>query len=415
MERLSLSDIAPGMLLVEDLTGPGGRILLAKGTVLTAGHLARLAEWGIDRLAVAAPKSAPSSEPPQGASFTLQAAAFVDHFFQFTSSHHPVAARLRLWCQDRLARRLAEGLTLGAPSDGLGAAAENPAYPDLFLRDEGGPADLVQDTVHLASFPDIYFRILEVIDSPASSASQVAEVVGKDQSLAARLLKLVNSPYYGFARKIDSVTRAVTLVGTRELATLAAGVAAIQVFKDVPPELMDMKTFWTEAVSAGVLCRLIASESRAAASERFFVAGLLSSIGRLVILVELPFAAAQALIYSLANSVPLYLAERETLGFDQAAVAGELFARWRFPEALSDMVVHQYEPMTASAPREAACLHLAVCLASTLAVSRGRRVVVPDLSQPAWESLEISAEAVPGLLDRAETRMAEILSVFIEA
>jgi len=113
--------------------------------------------------------------------------------------------------------------------------------------------------------------------------------------------------------------------------------------------------------------------------------------------------------------VPLYLAERETLGFDQAAVAGELFARWRFPEALSDMVVHQYEPMTASAPREAACLHLAVCLASTLAVSRGRRVVVPDLSQPAWESLEISAEAVPGLLDRAETRMAEILSVFIEA
>ena len=109
---------------------------------------------------------------------------------------------------------LARSLAAGEP-----LPVDPPPHPraesmgDLFFRAEGGARDIVGSEVKLVSFPDIYFKIRQILDSPTSSAAQVADVISKDTSLTAKLLKLVNSPFYGLPQRIDSISRAVMVIG----------------------------------------------------------------------------------------------------------------------------------------------------------------------------------------------------------
>ncbi len=108
------------------------------------------------------------------------------------------------------------------------------------------------------------------MESPSSSAKDIAEVVSTDVALSTKLLKLVNSPLFGLTQKVDSIERAVSYVGEEELSNLALGITAIRYFKDIPPELIDMQTFWRHSLSCGIFAKLIASNYKDMSDETFF-------------------------------------------------------------------------------------------------------------------------------------------------
>lgn len=409
MGKRPLEELNPGVVVAADVV-VNGRVLLAKGAALSEASLKALANRGVGEVDVV---EEAGQETPIDEATLNQSEGFAAHFFQFVNHRHPLFEQLYIWCVESLARKLVAGLTIPEPEHYLGVSAENPPYPDAFLRDEGGPEALVGADVPWASFPDAYYRILQVLDSPNSSASQVAEVISQDQSLAARLLKLVNSPFFGFSQRIDAITRAVILVGTKELATLAAGVAVIQVFKDVPPSLLDMRAYWTESLTTAVVTRQLVAESMGGGSESYFVAGLIATIGRLVALLRLPYAVGQAMLYSLANGVPLHIAERECLGFDQSKVTNLLLKLWRYPDSLRDIISRQYSPGLADDLKGAACLHVAQVVGAVMEVARGRMVVVPDLDPTAWTLLGLTPETVVRLTSEGQERVDEIVGVFL--
>ena len=101
------------------------------------------------------------------------------------------------------------------------------------------------------------------------------------------------------------MTRAVAIVGTRELSTLALGVAAVQYFNDIPSEYVDMKSFWRHSVACGVYARLMASEKIGVSEERLFVSGLLHDLGKLVLFRQVPLSARNAIELALAKKIPL--------------------------------------------------------------------------------------------------------------
>jgi putative nucleotidyltransferase with HDIG domain len=290
-------------------------------------------------------------------------------------------AEARRLCASRLERLAAEGWSPPpAPAPVQEDSAGEPASAD----------DMLSREIPLTAFPDVYFRVRAAIDSPFSTSIQIAEVVGRDTSITAKLLRIVNSPLYGFPARIESLPRAISMIGVESLCTLALGISALEAFKGVPRTLMDMKSFWTHSVAVGVMARLIARRVGEAPLERYFVAGMLHDIGRLVLFRQAPGLAAGALARSLSGVVALVQAERELLGFDHAVLGGRLLAAWNLPAALVDLVLNHHLPGRAENPRGAAIIHLADFLSSSMLYGLPVSAALPPLDNGALEVLSLS-------------------------
>ena len=270
---------------------------------------------------------------------------------------------------ERRAMALKSGMEEPAPRKGSASFARGKKTGGSRVKGGITPSDLVSQELRLASLPDVYYRIMEVINSARSSASHIAEAVSKDTSLVARLLKLVNSAFYGFPSKIDTVPRAVAIIGTKELSTLALGITAVQYFNNIPPDFVDMKNFWTHSVACGVYARLLASEKVGVSEERLFVAGLLHDLGKLVIFRQIPFSAREAMELSEEKGIPVWQAEREVMGFDHSHVGALLLREWRIPAHLEAAVRFHHSPLPSSYSMESSLLNVA----DSLAIAGGRK------------------------------------------
>jgi HD-like signal output (HDOD) protein len=377
------------MTLAADLHGPDGKTVLPKGAVLPASHLQSLRARGVTKALIAQGEEAEGDTTVPQELLEKSENFLTPHFFA-NDLGHPAIEALHGLAVMRLAAALAKGQSL--PAD----IPPNPraeSMSDLFFRTEGGARDIVSSEVKLASFPDIYFKIRRVLDSPTSSAAQVADVISKDTSLSAKLLKLVNSPFYGLPQRIDAISRAVMVIGGQEISTLALGISAINAFKDIPPELLNMRTFWEHSVAVGVFARVLGKAAGHNAAERLFVSGILHDIGRLIIYKKLPHAAVEAIYYAKANQVPLYVAENEVIGFTHPLVGGLLLRAWKFPEPLVANVSCHHKPSACPGNIEPSILHLADIMAVARCISPPARVHGSDpgpggLVQPwAWPTM----------------------------
>ncbi len=220
--------------------------------------------------------------------------------------------------------------------------------------------DLVADHIELVSLPEVCVRIQELADDPDCSLDDFAAVVAHDPSLTARLLKLVNSAFYGFPSRVETVSRAVGLVGILALRNLALATAAVELFTDLPGQRLALFPFWRHSVFCGLVARNLAEAAQVLHGERLFVGGLLHDVGRLLIFSRLPEAAARIQAESDPGDCNPELAERRVLGFDHAEVGGELLLAWMLPQALRESVRHHHRPLAAGDHvLEASLLHLA--------------------------------------------------------
>ena len=123
-------------------------------------------------------------------------------------------------------------------------------------------SDLLKGVVSVSSLPGVYLRLSNVVGDPRSSASDVGRVIADDPGLTARLLRLVNSAMYGFPSKIETVSRAISIVGTQQLQDLALATSVIRLFANMPQELVTMESFWRHSVACGVAARALAGRRR---------------------------------------------------------------------------------------------------------------------------------------------------------
>ena len=222
------------------------------------------------------------------------------------------------------------------------------------------PAELLDGIDRLGSLPEAVVRVNQLIDSPGASLAEIGEVIAHDAALSARLLRLVNSAFYGFPAAIGTVSRAIGLIGTDEVRALVVASTAVSVFAGIDARLVDMNAFWLRSVYCGLVARKVAASRFRRGTETQFLAGLLHDIGRLVLFRRLPGRAAAMLAEAEASGVPLHRIEREALGFTTAEVGAELLERWRLPRQLWEPIRCQHAPGAAHAhPWEAAALHVA--------------------------------------------------------
>ena len=225
---------------------------------------------------------------------------------------------------------------------------------------EGSVVALLDDVEGLVSPPDVCMRLFELIHLPTTGAAEIAQVVSVDPNLTARLLRIANSSFYNFSRKIDTVSRAVTVIGTTELYQLVLSISAVKTFANIPNELVDMETFWRHSVYTGLLARTLAIRANVLHPERLFVAGLMHDLGSLVLYHQRPDSMRDILLVADGDEEVLFQSELERLGFSHAGVAGYMMEQWQLPEALVDAIKWHHQPEMAREARvEAHLLYLA--------------------------------------------------------
>lgn len=272
---------------------------------------------------------------------------------------------------------------------------------------------VLDDLSWLVSPPHVYFRVLELIQANNTSAEDIAEVIRQDPSLTARLLKVVNSSFYSFATRVDTVSRAVAIVGTRSLQLLVTAVCALDTFAKIETNLVSMGTFWRHSFYVGLIARGLARRCRVLHPERLFVAGLLHDIGSLVLYLRAPDVSKRLLVVADGDEEALHRAELKTLGFSHAELGGDLLKSWMLPETLHKAVRCHHTPKRAGVGCfDASIVHVADGLAnrSRLTAFCEQPAEVIAIEAQAWETLtqervELNQEEV---LKEATLQLAEI-------
>lgn len=228
------------------------------------------------------------------------------------------------------------------------------------ITSEDGSRDLayqwIKDISGLVSPPEVCIKLLDLVDSPKSTAHEIGEVISSDPNLAARLLKLVNSSFYNYSGRIDTLSRAIAIVGTRELYSLAVSVSAIRAFSKIPAEIINMDSFWRHSLFCGIIARQLAKRCGILHPERLFVSGLLHDIGALVSFARAPQKARELLMIAEGDEQTLSYVERKEYGFDHAELGGMLAEMWKLPDTLVESISCHHNPMEAICSKQQASI-----------------------------------------------------------
>jgi putative nucleotidyltransferase with HDIG domain len=270
---------------------------------------------------------------------------------------------------------------------------------------------MVEDVSTIHSLPMFYSQLSEAIDHPRSSIGDIAKIISEDQGLTARILKLANSPLFGYFSKIDTITQAVTIIGVLQVRDLALAISVMDVFKGIPEDLVNMEQFWRHSIATGLAARHLATSQREANLERFFVAGILHDIGRLVMYVRIPDLCLELLEECRATGALLYRAERERFSFDHADVGGTLLRRWKIPPCVAEPVGSHHCCKGEQYPRETSILHFADIIAHAMEIGNSGEIFVPELDCAVWQRLDISTYFLPTLVKQVDSSFAQTVSV----
>ena len=203
---------------------------------------------------------------------------------------------------------------------------------------------VIENAKDFVALPEIYSRINEKIDDENSSDVQIGALIAVDPALTSKLLRMVNSAYFGLASPVAEISSAVGLIGRWEVKSLLLG-SAIQNLFDRPDDITFLRQFWKHSVRTGLFARLISYKLQIGESpEVMFTAGMLHDIGRLLIRYQLSEEQQQIEHLIETESIPESAAELQILGFDHTDLGALLIRSWGVPENLSVLVRGHHLP-----------------------------------------------------------------------
>lgn len=276
-------------------------------------------------------------------------------------------------------------------------------------------AKLVQGVDGLVSLPDVFVRINQLLENPHSTVADIAQAVNLDPSFTVRLLRLANSSFYGFSSTIDTVTKAVSLIGTSQIRNLALSTAVSNSFSGLPNSLVSMENFWRHSLYCGLAARKLAKLAGKCDAEAVFTAGLLHDIGELVIFNRLPAQAKEAelLVLDSGDELAMYQAEQEVMGLDHAQVGAALARQWNLPSMLEECIAFHHDVSAAKQyPREVALVHIANILAQMAEVQTFDTSDVAPVAPEAWLLTGLSAEVIAETVRETQAEITEAEKLF---
>lgn len=273
---------------------------------------------------------------------------------------------------------------------------------------------LIRQIGSLPTLPSVIVQVTEKVNNPKTSALDLARTILEDQALTARLLRLVNSPFYGFPRRIATVTEAVTVLGFQPVRNLlfTASVVDLLVTDETPD--FSPTGLWEHSVATAVAAGLLARYARHEDREEVFVAGLLHDVGKLVLFHFAPKEFLHALQAARSEDIAIRAAEQRVFGFTHDQAGRLLAEHWKLPVRLSEAIGYHHRPDLAQVgKREAAIVHAADILARALGLGSGGDDAVPALEQDSWRLLALPGTVLEPLMGELDEQYAEARAILL--
>jgi putative nucleotidyltransferase with HDIG domain len=281
------------------------------------------------------------------------------------------------------------------------------------------PESLVAGVKDLVTLPDVALRISRMVDDPGSSAADIAGEIARDAALTGRLLRIANSPGFGQYGKIATLSRAITVLGVRQVRDLTVGLTAIRAFDGISNTLVTMESFWRHNLLCAVAAGQIAAHRGGRPGESAFVGGLLHDIGQLVIFSRAHDAAREALLMSIdasSDDLSLYQCERKVLGFDHCDVGVALARNWGLPPSLQACIEFHHEPDRATAFKlEVATVHVATAVAVLAEIGSTDPADAPPIAASAMQACGLDAALLARLAQDTRESAAPMLPLLAAA
>lgn len=189
-------------------------------------------------------------------------------------------------------------------------------------------------------------KIIEIVDSPTSSASDLTKVISTDQSLAAKVLKLVNSAFYGFPKKIDTLNHAIVILGFNTIRSLALSISIIEaITKGGVSHRLNYRSLWLHAFGVAIISKELARKGFPNLMEEAFVAGLLHDIGYIIL--DRYFFDSFIVAWNTMETkkCSLFEAEREVNKLTHATIGMILTERWNIPSSIGYSIGNHHNPV----------------------------------------------------------------------
>lgn len=261
--------------------------------------------------------------------------------------------------------------------------------------------DIVSRTTDLPTFPAAALEVMRLTDSATCKAADVADVLARDQALSVRVLRLSNSPYYGVAKTVTSLSEGVVLLGMRTVKNLAMVAATYPwMSKPVTPYGLGPMELWNHSFGTALGAQTVAKLCGKCDSQLAFTAGLLHDIGKVALSIWMDKKLKAIVLYAESEGIPFDAAERKVLGYDHCEVGEHLGRKWNLPDEILLAIRYHHAPDDCEEYHPVVdCVHLGNYLTMAMGFGLGGEGLQYALADSCFERLEIKPDDLDQITD----------------
>ena len=264
-------------------------------------------------------------------------------------------------------------------------------------RDPALLQKVVERSPDLPTLPSVVVKVQKALTNPHVSAAQVGDIISEDQALTARTLRIVNSAFYGFPQKINSVTRATVILGFNKVREVLLATSIFESFKKGGPQSFDLPAFWIHSLGVALASQAVAKQLKLPGAEDAFVAGLLHDVGKVVESQSLKPEFEEVCALVKKEGILMVRAEERVMQLNHTSVGRWMVERWNFPPNLVAPIRFHHSPALAREHKDLVhAVHLGDILARALELGNGGDSRIPEIDPEVWKQNSLSLP----LLDR---------------
>ncbi|MDP3830723.1 MAG: HDOD domain-containing protein, partial [Ignavibacteriaceae bacterium] len=243
----------------------------------------------------------------------------------------------------------------------------------------------------IPTLPTIFETLTEALNDPRVTNQKIANIISSDQSSAFKVLKVANSPFFGFIGGVDTISQAIMYLGTTEIKNIVFSLTIMKMFsKEKKISGFSPIELWAHSIGVGILTRAIGRVISEQKVENYFLAGILHDIGKIILLQFAHEEYQEVLKYVEENNCLIMKAEQEIFGFDHSRIGYLLAEKWRLPQPIKDVILYHSSGITNEDNQKlVTSVHLADIAARILKFGYAGDPLIPQPNPKIWENFNL--------------------------
>jgi HD-like signal output (HDOD) protein len=274
---------------------------------------------------------------------------------------------------------------------------------------------IIRNVNDLRTLPTIYSSLSESMNDPYSTLEKLARVISFDQVSSLKILKVANSPFYGFRGKIDTISQAVLYLGFDEIKNIVFALSILNLFaKD--KNIMNFRPvdLWAHSIGVGIAARLIGEKLGERELENYFLAGIIHDIGKILFIEYLPEDYIKVLQYAKEKKCSVLDAETEVLGINHCKAGFLLAERWKLPAQIRDIIYfHHTGKSGGQFDNITAAVHVADILVKAMELGNTGDNLIPQPNFNVWEKLNLPEGFFQSILNKLKENFTRNVRIML--